>query len=191
MQPVSAGRPRPARLRLALALAVMAALAGCSWFSSADSKGSKRASASCPTAIVLNPLKQTAVFVPGAERQPLNVAFYGILDDIQIDCSRRGDAVQATLDVTVIGERGPSARGGTGVDLQYFIAVTGPDQTILAKRSLPVHIAIPLGEKRAGITDHIEETIPLGGRAPGDLSVVAGFQQSPEVVDFYRHYRGR
>ena len=78
-----------------------------------------------------------------------------------------------------------------GVDLQYFVAVTGPDQAILSKRSFPVHIAIPEAAKRAGITDHLEETIPLTGQAPGDLNIVLGFQQSPEAVDFYRHFRGR
>jgi len=99
--------------------------------------------------------------------------------------------VHATLDVVVIGERGPAAGKGDSVDLQYFVAVTGADQAILSKRSFPVHIAIPADAKRAGITDHIEETIPLGGRSPGDLSIVVGFQQRPEIVDFYRHYRGR
>ena len=81
--------------------------------------------------------------------------------------------------VVVIGERGPSARGGTGVDLQYFVAVTGPNDAILSKRSLPVHVAIPADARRAGVTDHIEETIPLAGQAPGRLTIVLGFQQTP------------
>ena len=100
------------------------------------------------------------------------------------------DALHASLDVIVIGERGPAAGKGDGVDLQYFVAVTGADQAVLSKRSFAVHIAIPADAKRAGVTDHIEETIPLAGQAPGDLSIVLGFQQSPEVVDFYRHFRG-
>jgi hypothetical protein len=37
----------------------------------------------------------------------------------------------------------------------------------------------------------IEETIPLTGRSPGELNIVLGFQQSPEIVEFYRHFRGR
>jgi len=43
-------------------------------------------------------------------------------------------------------------------------AVTGADQSILSKRSFPLRIAIPPEAKRAGITDHIEEMIPLAGR---------------------------
>ena len=69
--------------------------------------------------------------------------------------------------------------------------MTGPDQTILSKRTLPVHIDIPADARRAGVTDHIEETIPPGGRPASELNIMLGFQQGPEVVDFYRHFRGR
>jgi len=142
--------------------------------------------------VILHPLSQTAVFSPGAEHQPLGVAFYGILDDASSKCDRSGDMLRASLDVVVIAERGPAgATAGSGVDLQYFVAVTGPNQTVLSKRSLPVHIPISAGARRAGITDHIVESIPLAGRAPGDLSIVIGFQQTPEVVEFYKHFRGR
>lgn len=175
-------------------LSGLAALTGCSlvpsWFSSsAESRGPP--AATCPTAVVLRPLAQTAVFAPRAARQPVNVGFYGILSDVATKCERTGDALRAALDVVIIGERGPAAGQADGVDLQYFVAVTGSDQAILSKRSFPVHVAVPADSRRAGVTDHIEERIPLAGRSPGDLNIVLGFQLSPEVVDFYRHFRGR
>ena len=141
--------------------------------------------------MVLRPLAQTAVFEPGAARQPMGVAFYGILSEVVAKCERAGDALRASLDVIVIGERGPAAGKADGIDLQYFVAVTGPDQAILSKRSFPIRIAIGADSRRAGMTDHIEEIIPLAGRPPGELSIVIGFQQSAEIVDFYRHFRGR
>ncbi len=159
--------------------------------SSPKSAASGPAPASCPSAVILRPLSQTAVFAPGAPRQPTGVAFYGILSDVNSKCERTGDALRATLDVVVIGERGPAAGKADGVDLQYFVALTGPDQTILGKRTFAVHIAIPADARRAGVTDHIEETFSLAGRPLGEVSIVLGFQQSPEVVDFYRHFRGR
>lgn len=179
-----------------MALCSLAALAGCSTLASLNPLGSSAGSsaaapAACPSSVILQALRQTAVFAPGAKPQPVGVAFYGILDDVSSHCERSGDVVRASLDVVIIGERGPSARGGTGVDLQYFVAVTGPNQAILSKRSLPVHIDVPADARRAGVTDHVEETIPLAGRAPSDLSIVLGFQQTPDVVDFYRHFRGR
>ena len=169
-------------------------LAGCSTISSLNpfaSGAGGQAIPACPPAAVLRPLSQTAVFRPGAQPQPTNVAFYGILSDVEAKCDQAGGMLRASLDVVIIGERGPAAGGAGAVDLQYFVAVTGPDQTILSKRTLPVHIDIPGDARRAGITDHLEEAISLGGRPPGQLNIMLGFQQGPEVVDFYRRFRGR
>ena len=181
-------------VRAALALIGFALLSACSTVASLNpfsSAPSAPAAAACPSAAILHPLSQTAVFPPGAPRQPTNVAFYGVLSEVDARCDASGGAVRVALDVIVIGERGPAVGNGDSVDLQYFVAATGADQTILSKRSFAVRIPLPAGAKRAGITDHIEETVPLAGRAPGDLSIVLGFQQSPEVVEFYRHFRGR
>jgi hypothetical protein len=177
---------------LSALVAVSAALSGCGWFSSSSSTGSAASSAeACPTVAVLRPLSQTAVFAPGAARQPTGVAFYGILSEVESKCIRSGDSVQVALDTVIIGERGPASGAATGVDLQYFVAATGADDTILSKRTLPVQLAIPAGARRAGITDHVEEWISLGGRSPADVKVVLGFQQSPEIVEFYKNFRGR
>ena len=135
-------------------------------------------------------LANTAVFASGSERRPDNVAFYGLLSEADLKCKYTGDAVHFDLDTIVVGERGPATQGDT-VDLSYFVAVTGPDQTILSKKPFSVRIAFDGNQKRAGVTDHIEETIPLDGRKGADLDVVLGFQQSPEVVEFYRRFRGR
>jgi hypothetical protein len=44
-----------------------------------------------------------------------------------------GDTVRS-LDIVLAAERGASAKGD-GVDLEYFVAVTGSDQSILSKRT--------------------------------------------------------
>jgi hypothetical protein len=168
------------------ALFSLAALSGCGWFSSSSSKTAE----ACPSAVVLRPLSNTAVFGSAPERRPDNVAFYGLLSEADLKCDYSGDALRIALDAIVIGERGPAARGDA-VDLQYFVAVTTPEQTVLSKKPFAVRIAFENNQKRAGVTDHIEETIPLGGRKGADLNILLGFQQSPEVVDFYKHFRGR
>jgi hypothetical protein len=178
-------------VRAALALSGLAALSGCGLFSSSPSEPAATSAGTCPTAAILRPLAQTAVFAPGAARQPTGVAFYGILSDVNSTCSRNGDAVRVTLDTVIIGERGPASGAAAGVDLQYFIAATAPDETILSKRTLPVQITVPAGTRRAGITDRVEESISLGGRSPADIKIVLGFQQSPEIVQFYKNFRGR
>ena len=167
-------------------------LSGCGWFSSEEpEKRVMVAPTACPTAVILRPLSQNAVFAPGQSRQQAGVAFYGLLSEVDAKCEPAGGAVRLKLDTVVVGERGPAAGTAGAVDLWYFVAVTGPDQAIVSKRLFPIHIAIPADAKRAGVTDHIEEIIPLGGRPAGDLNVVLGFQQSPEALEFYKTYRGR
>jgi hypothetical protein len=176
------------RARTAQAAAVfgLLALSGCSWFSSSPSKPAE----SCPSAVILRPLANTAVFGPAPERQPENVAFYGLLSEVDRTCAYTGDAVHLKLDVIVVGQRGPAAKANA-VDFTYFVAVTGPDQSIISKKPFTVHIGFDPDQIRAGVTDHIEETVALAGHKGTDLNVLVGFQQSPDIVDFYKHYRGR
>lgn len=173
------------------ALLGLSALAGCGWFGSSSDQAKGPAAATCPTAAVLKPLSQTAVFAPGAARQPTGVAFYGVMPEISVKCEGSGAGLRASLDVVVIGERGPAAGTANGLDLQYFVAVTGPNQTVLSKQSFPVHIDLPANARRGGVTDHIEQAIPMTPGGMADINIVAGFQQGPDVIDFYRHYRGR
>jgi hypothetical protein len=176
---------RPRTAQGAAVLGVLA-LTGCGWFGSSSSTPAE----SCPSAVVLRPLANTAVFGAGPERRPDNVAFYGLLSEAELKCEYTGNAVRIALDTIVIGERGPAAKGEV-VDLPYFVAVTGPDQSVINKKPISVRIAFEGTQKRAGVTDHIEEIIPLGGRRGADLNVLLGFQQSPEVVEFYKRFRGR
>jgi hypothetical protein len=170
------------------ALVGLVALSGCGWLPPFSS--SSKPAEACPNTVILRPLAQTAVFGPAPERRPDNVAFYGILSEADLKCEYTADAMRMSLDVIVVGERGPAATSDS-VDLQYFVAVIGRDQSILGKRPFAVRITFETPQKRAGVTDHIEETVPLEGRTGSDLTVDLGFQQSPEVVDFYKRFRGR
>ena len=181
-EPVS--RPRAARSAVLIGLL---AISGCGWLGS--SSASKPTEA-CPSTVILRPLANTAVFGPAPERRPDNVAFYGLLSEAEAKCVYSGDAVRLVLDIVVVAERGPAAKADSA-DFQYFVAVTGPNQAILSKKPFPVRIVFDTPQKRSGVTDHIEETIALGGRQGTDLDILVGFQQSPEVVDFYKKFRGR
>lgn len=183
-----------ARLPLRLGgLGVLLLLAGCGTLSSMNpfsSKGDETAAA-CPTSTILRPLAQTAVFTkPGPDLRPTDVAFYGVLSEIDAKCASGAGALRVSLDVIVAAERGP-ANKSNDVDLTYFLGLVGADQQIISKKSFGVRIDIPNGARRAGVTDHIEETIPLNGQPIANLQIVAGFQQSADAVNFYEHFRGR
>jgi hypothetical protein len=161
-------------------------LSGCGWFSHAPETPAQ----ACPGAVILQPLKNTATFGPGPEPRPDDVMFYGLLDEVDSTCSYSAGSVLVKLAVIVIGQRGPLGTGDS-LDLNYFVAVTAPPQTILGKKPFAVRVVFPPGKIRAGVTDHIDLVIPLDGRQGNDLTLYVGFQQSPEVVDFYKRFRGR
>jgi len=178
----------PARAARWAALAGLVVLSGCGWFSHEEAKTQGPA---CPAAVILRPLANTAIFTPGAEPRPSNVAFYGLLSEVDSDCTYGAGAVTMKLDVIVIGQRGQAAGNGAFVDLDYFVAVTGPEQTILAKKPFAVRVNFTPNQIRAGVTDRIELAIPLAGRSGRELTLDLGFQQSPQVVEFYKRFRGR
>lgn len=177
-----------------MALSALLALSGCGAvhrvFGPSRSGTAAAAPASCPLAVILRPLANTAVFAPGATPRPENVAFYGVLDQVSSRCTAVPGAVQVRLTVDVIGQRGPAAKSDT-VNLSYFVAVTAPGERVLQKQPLTVQVTIPPGKLRAGVTDRFTEVIPLQGYQPVNLTLDLGFQQSPTVIRFYRHFHGR
>jgi hypothetical protein len=184
------GRRFPNGAAIAAALGV-AVLASCSWMPSWIGHKDEPAGASCPVAAVLKPLANTAKLRQGSEQKPFNVEWYGIYTDISATCTTTGDTLRAALDSIIVAERGPSVRGND-VDFNYFVALTtASDQRILGKSSFSVHITVPDRNKRAGINDHVEVAFATGGRPISDLNITVGFQQSPEAIEFYKHYRGR
>jgi hypothetical protein len=143
--------------------------------------------------VILHPLANTAVFNPTAlpgQLKPLDVAWYGIFSDVSATCAMSGSTLHATLDNVIVAERGPAARGND-VDFNYFVSLTGSDQSILGKKSFSVHIAVPVQAKRGGVSDHVEVAFSTGGRPLSDLNLTLGFQESPQAIEFYKNFRGR
>ena len=168
----------------------LAWLASCSWVPFVGKKADKGAAPACPVAVILKPLANTAVFNPNSELKPLNVAWYGIYSDISVTCNVNGDTLLATLDNVIVAERGPAGRGND-VDLNYFVSLTGPDQSILGKKTFAVRVTLPDKAKRGGVSDHVEVAFNLGGRPVSDLNITAGFQESQQAIEFYKNFRGR
>ena len=143
--------------------------------------------------MILHPLANTAVFNPTAtpgQLKPLDVAWYGIFSDVSATCTMSGSTLHATLDNVIVAERGPAARGND-VDFNYFVSLTGSDQSILGKKSFSVHITVPGQAKRGGVSDHVEVAFSTGGRPLSDLNLTLGFQESPQAIEFYKNFRGR
>jgi hypothetical protein len=190
--PGSRQRRDGTRRNAAAAIAVLGIMlvSACSWVPFVGKKQDQPVAQSCPVAAVLRPLANTPVFGPGADRKPTNVAWFGVFSEVTVSCQVSGDTLRASLDNIIVGERGPAVRGND-VDFQYFVALTAANQTILGKKLFSVHVTVPERGKRGGITDHVEVAFNTGGRPVSDLNISVGFQQAPDAVEFYKHYRGR
>lgn len=177
-----------------LAAFALALLASCSWIPFVGKKKEEKPiNPSCPITVILHPLANTVVFSPTAvpgELKPLNVAWYGIYSDISATCTMSGGTLHATLDNVIVAERGPAAHSND-VDLNYFVSLTGTDQSILGKKSFSVHVTVPDKAKRGGVSDHVEVAFSTGGQPLSNLNITVGFQESPQAVEFYKNFRGR
>jgi len=177
-----------------VAACALAFLASCSWIPFVGKKKAETPiNPACPITVILHPLANTAVFNPATppdELKPLYVAWYGIFSDVSATCTMSGGTLHATLDNVIVAERGPGAHGND-VDLNYFVSLTGSDQSILGKKSFSVHVTVPDKDKRGGVNDHVEVAFSTGGRPLSDLNITLGFQESPQAIEFYKNFRGR
>jgi hypothetical protein len=170
------------------------ALASCSWMPFGGKKADNQAaSPTCPIAVILKPLANTAVFRPGTgpDPKPIDVAFYGIFSDISATCQPAGDALRVSIDSVIAAERGSATGQGNDVELGYFVSLTAGDQTVLGKKSFGVRVSIPERARRSGVSDHVEVVFPTGGRPISDLQITAGFQQTQQAIQYYKNFRGR
>lgn len=165
-------------------------VSACSWVPFVGKKKDEPIAPSCPVAAVLRPLANTPVFGATPDRKPTNVAWYGVFSEVSVSCKGGGDTLRASLDNIIVAERGPAVRGND-VDFDYFVALTAADGTVLGKKLFSVHVTVPEKGKRGGVTDHVEVAFNTGGRPVSDLNISVGFQQPPDAVEFYKHYRGR
>jgi hypothetical protein len=101
-----------------------------------------------------------------------------------------GTTLHAALDNVIVAERGPAGHSDD-VDLNYFVSLTGPNQTILGKKSFTVHVTVPQGAKRGGVNDRVEMAFSTGGQPLSNLNLTVGFLETPQAVEFYKNFRGR
>ena len=168
--------------RALLAAALASGLAGCNPF-----RG-EQPPPPCPRAAILRGADTVTVYRPGADRVRENVRYFGALTDLASACRYGADGVTVDLRVAVAAEKGAAYEGPAR--LTYFVAVVGPDRTVLAREALTTEVAIPAGATRAGVAEELTQTIP--GVTPGDAPVYRvflGFQLSEE--DARRRLGGR
>jgi hypothetical protein len=166
------------RFGFAAAGVLLLSLGGCGMF------GPKEPPTPCPRVSILGDAGRAVQFRPGPGRDPTDVLLEIEIAGISSACEfgRRNESVSVTTNIAVAATRGPAAQGDTVGNVNYFIAVTDREQNILAKQVFDARIAIPPGQRRAGVADETVQRIPLTTRRPGDIEILVGLQLTEEQL---------
>ena len=151
-------------------------IAGCSsWFESEDK------APPCPRASMVDGADRVVRYA-GEGRTPQDVAFEARILAVAGECefTEEERRVLVDMELRLEGARGPALEGEMA-PLSYFVAIVGPDGTVLAREEFATEI--PLEEERAIISEELEPEIPLPeGRRAASYTIFVGLVVSEEEL---------
>ena len=174
------------RVRLVLAAAALASAlpaAGCG-----GSGGGDRTSlpVACPRPGILADGADLTRWRPGPVRDLTTMVFDARLTGLNGSCraGRRDRSLEVTLAPSFTVERGAAGGGERVADLPWFVAVVGPGEEVLQRRSFVERMAFNRGETRAtGEGAPVRLSLPVGEeRRATDYRVFVSFELTPEDV---------
>jgi hypothetical protein len=168
-----------------LAAVALAGLAGCGMFSAKAPQFDCPATAAVGDATVLNK------FRTGPGRDLTDVQYQVRLVDVNSQCRYDSKGVDVQMRAGFALELGP-ANPDRNAQYEFFIAITDPNNEIVAKRNFTTPITFP---GNIGYVEHLEELqqripLPKGGSA-ADYRIIVGLQLTPDELEFNRKYERR
>ena len=144
----------------------------------------------CPFVRVLADGEAYLRFRPGTEpvRENLELEARFITVDYGCDYEDSDDpksAMALDLSIAVAAERGPSMPAGGSERLPYFVALIGPDRSVVTRQSFEAAMVFPDEGAQFLLAEPEEVTLdfPAGGAvAPWEYEVVVSFQLSEEQL---------
>lgn len=180
------GRPVVRVLAPVLATALaFTGLAGCGMF------GSKQAQFDCPETAAVGDATLLNKFRPGPGRDLTDVQYQVRLVDVNSQCRYDSKGVDVQMRAGFALELGP-ANGGRNATYEFFVAITDPNNEIVAKRNFTTPITFPAN---IGYIEHLEELqqripLPKGGSA-ADYKIIVGLQLTADELEYNRKYERR
>jgi hypothetical protein len=110
----------------------------------------------CPQVAVVSGLDRILV---GGDGTAERLHHRGGLELRAVSCAYEAGGAVVDLSVDVAAEPGPAFTGGA-VDLDYFVAVVAPDETVRDKSLLTTTIPLERGAGRAGFSETLRQRLP-------------------------------
>jgi len=170
--------------RSAAFLAAGLLLAGCSWLSGTTPP------ASCPIVSKVGDAAKLIRFGPGGSQDLSNIAFEAGIMDITGGCSTIDNGLRVDMTADFLAGKGPADAEGKA-RFEYFVAIVGQDQKVLAREQFSTEIPFLATKTRNGIKEALQETVPLGkGQQGADFHIYVGFVLTPEELAYNRAHPG-
>lgn len=171
------------KLRLAVLGLVLLGVAACSSSGDKEEAEIKQPVPICPQVAVLRDLELIRDY--GNEKpDPAELVAQAKMRGVEGDCAYRKDGIDVKFNLLMAAERGPRL-GGLSAGFPYFVAVVGPDETILNKDRMTMEFGFSSEDKLSLRSESLRVFIPL---AKADwptgphYRVLMGFQLNEEQL---------
>ena len=162
-------------LRPAVLLAVLL-LTSCSSVPEANSFSKNAIVVGCPTIGILKEAEKLKRFRLGSSKEPANLVMNARISRVGGKCRVIQSNLQAevTAGIEVLADGGPALKEDSA-QLEYFVAVTDPDEKIVSRETFAVKLEFGKDSRKARAVDYVSFSIP---------------NATPEVLRGYRIFYG-
>jgi hypothetical protein len=160
------------------------ALTGCSTVNNVVGTG--KLDLACPKVAIVRDASTITQFRPGPGRDLTDVVSRAVLADFAGGCEYNRDGVTVNFALALVAERGPAFQGSQA-NYRYFVAITAPDDTVVAKQEFTTTVDFPANAPRAGTREDLQQQIPMPRDTDArNYQVLLGFQLSPQELEHNR-----
>lgn len=162
-------------VKLALIAGLVICLSSCSLLKRTDPRV-------CPSVSILDHAGVVTLYQTGNGRDLTDVTLKARLEDLTTSCAFQGPRVSVLLKVSIIGVLGPSGKPKVFA-VPFFVAISDPEQKILAKEVFESALEIPVGHNSIRIYEETEQIITLENENQSGLyEVIIGLQLTDEQL---------
>lgn len=170
------------RARLALALGALLIAAGCT-----TKAQEARNAAVCPKAYIVGDAAQLVRFKQGPGRDPTDVLFRADVLKAENKCEFSRSGVVIETKVTLGIQEGPAgANAGRQAAFNYFVALIGPNNQIIAREEFTADYRFEGNRTRLAGVEELTQRAGFTSDQAGSYQVAVGIALSREELDYNR-----
>ncbi len=146
----------------------------------------------CPKTDVVPDLGSFTEFTDNTKPGARNLVSTARISAIESKCQYSSQSVTVDIRLAFDGTLGPAGRSGAGggnptFSYPFFVAVTSPAGTILAKEVFAANMMYNTGTDTQTYSETMRQIIPVPSKqAGGHYKILAGFQLAPEQLNYNR-----